>query len=125
VSSGNDAQLIAVKLGPIDRQAISRNRWEAAREKTRMIQAAALLDDIADVQSDPSIARRQEWARFLPTVMVRFTARGGTGGDGWIYPTPRDLIDWPVPLGLTFEVRAVWGLGRFADPMFLSHGGGR
>src|SRR5262245_15793126 len=65
--------------------------------------------------SDPrltarELARRRTLAALVPRLVVRFTWRSSADWTAYVFDTRADAADWPVSLGATFELRAIWSL---------------
>jgi hypothetical protein len=80
-------------------------------------------DDLSPVVPDTPDARamlrsrerRRTAAALIPGVALRFTWRSSNASDALTYDRPSDAWQWPVAMGMTLEVRAVW---RFDDALF-------
>ncbi len=64
---------------------------------------------------------RRAAAALLPSLVLRVTWRGRAASDAAQYDTMAEAWRWPVPFGLSFELRAVWSLDRLISPV---HGRG-
>jgi hypothetical protein len=85
------------------------------------------LDDLAPVVPDSPDARailrsrerRRTAAALIPGVALRFTWRSANASDALTYDRPSDSWQWPVSMGATLELRAIW---RFDDVLFRPQG---
>lgn len=59
--------------------------------------------------------RRRSAAALIPRIALRFTWRSTNATDALTYERPSDSWQWPVAIGATIELRAIW---RFDDGLF-------
>lgn len=84
-------------------------------------------DDLSPIVPDTPDARailrsrerRRSTAAVIPALALRFTWRSNSAGDALAYERPIDAWLWPISMGATIELRAIW---RFDDALFRPQG---
>ena len=85
-------------------------------DRVRASDLAPVVPDTPDARAIlRSRERRRTAAALIPGVAVRFTWRAANASDALTYDRPSDAWQWPVAMGATLELRAIW---RFDDTLF-------